>query len=92
MSWSQYRSDKLISTWIIRLLRKSGINERRSEGCGWSVISLVVSENGTLNVGNPVTVSLRIASGRDEWCLSLRVRLPDDGPKNEIARVNFCRT
>jgi hypothetical protein len=42
---------------------------------------------GSLNPGNPVTV--RVASGRDERCLSLRARLPDDGPKNEIARVGF---
>jgi hypothetical protein len=63
------------------------VKERRSEGCGWSVMSWVVSEDGmgSLNMGNPVTV--RVASGRDERCLGLRVRLPDDGPKNEIAKV-----
>jgi hypothetical protein len=54
MSWSQYRSGHLASVW---LFREPGVKEGRSEGCGWSVISSVVSEDemGSLNVGNPVT-------------------------------------
>src|SRR5262245_23636992 len=67
------------------------MKERRLEGCECIEIRSVLSKDGTgsWNVGNPVTVSVRVALGRDEWCLSLRVRLPDVGPMNEIPRVGL---
>ena len=55
---------------------------------------MVVSKDGTGSsdveaVEDPFMASLSVALDRDERCLSLRVRLPDVGPMNEIARVGL---
>ena len=47
-----------------------------------------VDRAGTWNAGDPVmSPMMRVVLGVDARCLSLRVRLPDIGPKNDIAMV-----